>query len=108
MGIINDQLNRIAAIQLGLSILSNDNLVNNPGFETPGTAPVVFYNWDESGIGLGSIVADTTPADVHSGITACKITNGLSGSCSIDQTVSVIPGQVYSYSLWVKGDGVHA
>jgi hypothetical protein len=80
-------------------------LVSNPGFETAGATPPAADSWGEA-ITDGSIALTTTAGEFRSGTKAIKITD-ITGANKITQAVTVIPGMVYRFTAYGRGDGTN-
>lgn len=78
-----------------LAVPASANLIINGGFETGD-----FTGWTQSGnLGSTSVSND----DPHSGVFEAKL--GPVGSDGfLSQTLTTIPGQLYSVSFWLKND----
>ena len=80
-------------------------LMDNIGFETAGGGGAdVFAEWIEIASD-GSIDDETTL--VNSGSHACKLTQGSSLDTKINQTMTVIPGDVIDFNFYTRGDGTY-
>ena len=84
--------------------LANDNLLLNPGFETPGAMPPTWANWADT-IGDGAIANEVVI--VHEGVDAAKITAGPTFNTTTGQTLALVAGQRYRLRFWTRGDGVN-
>lgn len=81
-------------------------LIVNGGFETAGEGGAdVFGTWTESA-GNGAIAAETGAGNFHGGAKSAKLTTGADTAVSINQTFTTIPGYIYYFEFWVKGDGI--
>lgn len=94
----------ILYLLFGFQILSGQNLINNPGFETGITGWSGF--WSRDGLGSAEIESDT----VHSGERALHILyNGTEDwAISNDSSFRVIPGDLVELSAWSLVDSINS
>lgn len=86
--------------------LANNNLLLNPGFETPGGGGAdIWANWVETA-GDGALANEIVI--VHQGVDAARITSGVTSNTKVAQTIAVVAGQQYRLRIWTRGDGVNA
>ena len=84
--------------------LVNDNLLSNPGFETPGGGDPDFWaNWTET-VQTGSFANETVL--VYEGNDAAKINAG--GGIHVRQSYVSIPEKKYRLRIWTRGDGTNS
>lgn len=80
-----------------------DTITNN-GFETYSSS--VFTGWSHIA-GHGTISQTTTVGQFYAGLSACKLTCGAVDNTAIKQTLTVIPGAVYTLSFYSRTDDTH-
>ncbi|MCK4788393.1 MAG: hypothetical protein KAV87_31930 [Desulfobacteraceae bacterium] len=86
--------------------LANDNLLLNPGFETPGGGGAdIWAGWTETA-GDGALANEVVI--VHEGVDACKMTSGPTVNTRVQENFAVLPNMHYRMRIWTQGDGVNA
>jgi len=81
-------------------------LLTNGGFETAGDGGVdIWAGWTEEALD-GALANET--GSRHGGDDAAKITAGSAMTTHVWQAITVVPGQVYTFSFWTRGDGTNA
>ncbi len=86
--------------------LDGNNLLLNPGFETPGTGGTdIWANWSEFASD-GALANETTT--VHKGNDAAKLTQGSTFGTTITQSgITVVASKIHGFHFWTRGDGVN-
>lgn len=83
-----------------------DNLLLNPGFETPGAGGAdIWANWIETASD-GALANEVVV--IHQEVDACKMTAGVLSDTRVNQLFVATPGQRYRLRFWTQGDGVNA
>ena len=91
----------------GIVIPVMPNLVENPGFETPGSGKT-FANWTVLNSTNATFSVGTGTANVHAGANSCQADVTAAGGANytvqiLSDAVPVIPGASYTISYWIRG-----